>query len=154
MRINYTTYDMRRDQDTVNPRTHADVMLLAHEDDAAHPYWYARVLGIFHVDVRYTGPGASPSDQEFRPVTFTWIRWFGRDISAPGGFGSRRLHLVGFVDSSDPDAFGFLDPQHIIRGVHLIPAFSHGRTREALGPSIIRHTSENDEDWLFYYVNK
>ena len=46
MRVNYTTYDMRRDQDSLNPRTQADVMLLAHEDLTArnsHPYWYARM---------------------------------------------------------------------------------------------------------------
>ncbi len=27
MRVNYTTYDMLRDQDSINPRTHADVMV-------------------------------------------------------------------------------------------------------------------------------
>lgn len=51
IRINYTTYDMRRSQDSVNPRTHADIMVLSHENDAttpSHPYWYARVLGVFH----------------------------------------------------------------------------------------------------------
>jgi hypothetical protein len=38
LRINYTTYDMRREQDSVNPRTHANVMLLSHSDDeSAHP---------------------------------------------------------------------------------------------------------------------
>ena len=54
MRVNYTTYDMRRDQDSLNPRTQADVMLLAHEDLTArnsHPYWYARIIGLFHVYV-------------------------------------------------------------------------------------------------------
>ena len=29
MRINYTTYDGRRDQDSINPDNHADVMMLA-----------------------------------------------------------------------------------------------------------------------------
>lgn len=29
MRVNYTTYDMRRGQDSVNPRTQADIMILA-----------------------------------------------------------------------------------------------------------------------------
>ncbi|KAJ3725384.1 hypothetical protein C8R42DRAFT_718902 [Lentinula raphanica] len=31
-RINYTTYDVRRDQDVINPRNHADVMMLSGED--------------------------------------------------------------------------------------------------------------------------
>ena len=50
LRINYTTYDLRRAQDSLNPRTHANVMVLAHEDDAeiSHPYWYAWIIGIFH----------------------------------------------------------------------------------------------------------
>ena len=45
--INYTTYDMRREQDFLNPRTHADIMVLSqepetHEDGMPeHPYLYA-----------------------------------------------------------------------------------------------------------------
>jgi hypothetical protein len=33
---------------------------------------------------------------------------------------------------------GFIDPLQIIRGVHLIPAFAHGRTRALLAPTVIR----------------
>jgi hypothetical protein len=57
-----------------------------------------------------------------------------------------------FVDSLDPEAFGFLDPGEVIRGVHIIPAFAHGRTSDLLGPSISRQPAENDKDWLYYYV--
>jgi hypothetical protein len=37
----------------MNPRNHADIMMLAPEsDDAdAHPFVYARILGIYHADV-------------------------------------------------------------------------------------------------------
>ncbi|KAG1871097.1 hypothetical protein C8R48DRAFT_596433 [Suillus tomentosus] len=38
-RINYTTYDLRCKQDSLNPQTHADIMVLSCE--AEHPYWYA-----------------------------------------------------------------------------------------------------------------
>ena len=59
MRIHYTTYDNRRAYDSINPRTHPDIMMLSYETlpegQLRHPYWYARVVGIFHVDVRYTG---------------------------------------------------------------------------------------------------
>jgi len=52
LQINYTTYDVRREQDSINPRTHADVLMLLHEDDDnRHPYWYACVIKIFHLDV-------------------------------------------------------------------------------------------------------
>ncbi len=150
---------MRRDQDSVNPRTHADIMVLSPEDtiegakdpDLGHPYWYARVVGIFHAKVRYFGPGSMSSDMQ--KVEFLWVRWFGRDLSARGGFGKRRLHRIGLADSEQPGAFGFLDPGLVIRSVHLIPAFHYGRTTAKLGPSILRQPQELDEDWDLYYVN-
>jgi len=51
MRMNYTGYDVRRGQDSVNSRDHTDVTTLALEGDSDHPFRYARVIGIFHVDV-------------------------------------------------------------------------------------------------------
>ncbi|PSR72506.1 hypothetical protein PHLCEN_2v11606 [Hermanssonia centrifuga] len=87
----------------------------------AHPYWYGRVVGIFHAKVQYSGPGSTTP--EAQDMEFLWVRWFGRDLSAPGGFDKRRLHRVGFIDGDKPGAFGFVDPQMVIRSVHLIPAF-------------------------------
>ncbi|THG93522.1 hypothetical protein EW026_g7735 [Hermanssonia centrifuga] len=49
--------------------------------------------------------------------------------------------------------YWFLDPSQVIRGVHLIPSFAYGMTSEHLGPSIVRPASDNDKDWLLYYVN-
>ncbi|GJE92524.1 hypothetical protein PsYK624_086780 [Phanerochaete sordida] len=158
MRINYTTYDMRRDQDSINPRTHPDIMVISQEDEgdgqrskARHPYWYARVIGIFHADVKYMGPGSQSRDWE--RLEFLWIRWFGLDFTAPGGFRKRRLHRVGFVDADDGGAFGFLDPKVVLRAAHLIPAFAHGRRDDLLGPSLARQDDEDDEDYVYYYVN-
>ncbi|RXW13303.1 hypothetical protein EST38_g12551 [Candolleomyces aberdarensis] len=80
LRINYTTYDMRRDQDSLNPRTHADIMMLSHEDDPnAHPYCYPRV--------------------------------------------------------------------------HLIPAFTLGKSTNGLKKTIARPESDNDLDWNYFYIN-
>ena len=39
--INYMTYDLRWEQDSVNPHTRADILLLSQEDERSHPYWYA-----------------------------------------------------------------------------------------------------------------
>ena len=160
LRVNYTTYDLRREQDTINIRTKPDIMLLSHEDSlgdgdeaAPHPYWYARVIGIFHAHVRHTGPHTtSPLP---RRMDFLWVRWFGRDSSSlrQSGWKARRLMRVGFQDGESPGAFGFLDPALVIRSVHLEPAFALGRTDEYLLPSIARQPSEGDEDWAFYYVN-
>lgn len=156
LRINYTTYDMRRAQDSINPNSTSDVFVLAHEDDSAdpHPFWYARVLGIFHAFVRHSGTQSAPS--QACQMDFLWVRWFGRDLTFPSGFNARRLPRIGFVPITDApcDPFGFLDPNEVIRAVHLIPAFQNGRTHELLPQqSISRHSRENHEDHQYYYVN-
>ena len=76
------TYDLRRDQDSVNPRTHADIMVTAHEDESAnvpHPYWYARAIGIFHANVALQGGDTPP-----KRMDFLWVHWFGRDYHKSG----------------------------------------------------------------------
>jgi hypothetical protein len=52
-RLFYTTYDLQRGSDTINPRTHPDVMLKSTETEegAKEAYWYARVIGIYHANV-------------------------------------------------------------------------------------------------------
>jgi hypothetical protein len=131
-------------------------MTLSHEDDIPDskkfPYWFGRIIGIFHTLVKYRGPG--PHSMEPQCFEFLFVRWFGRELGHRGGWKSRRLHRIGFVDADDDTAFGFLDPQDVIRGVHLIPAFEYGRTTALLPPSpTARAPSEKDEDWLCYYVN-
>ena len=151
MRVNYTTYDMRREQDTINPRTRPDIMLLSHEDenDSYHPYWYARVLGIFHVNIRHTGPRSrTPHVQK---IELVFVRWFGRNLEHAAGWSARRLHRVGFLSADSPGAFDFIDPFDIIRGVHMIPAFAHGKLSE-LGKPVSQRPADDDEDWLYYYV--
>ena len=72
--INYTTYDVHHAQDTINPRTdHHDIMLLA-PLESAHPFLYACILGIFHANVIYTGPGSK--DYVARCLEYLWVRWF------------------------------------------------------------------------------
>jgi len=72
LRINYTTYDLQRDFDSINPRTdHRDIMLLSNLDANAHPFSYARVLGIFHANTMYTGPGLR--DFQSRCIEFLWV---------------------------------------------------------------------------------
>ncbi|KAK6985044.1 GLOBIN domain-containing protein [Favolaschia claudopus] len=160
LRVNYTTYDMRRDQDMLNTRAHPDFMALSHEDDDAsssHPYWYGRIVMIFHLYVRHVGPRAiSPGITQKMDVL--WVRWFGSDPDQDSS--AKRLYRVGFVpmDESAPDAaaaFGFLDPAQILRAAHIIPAFARGRTDSLLPPSIGRQfDAENDEDYNFYYINR
>ncbi|KAI0071014.1 hypothetical protein K474DRAFT_1712834 [Panus rudis PR-1116 ss-1] len=147
LRVNYTTYDMRRAQDSINPRTHPFIMLYSPDPKSKHPYWYAQVIHIFHADVKRA------KDQEFTRMDFLWVRWFGVDDSSPGGFKSQRLHSLGFIESTGDGPFGFVDPKYVIRACHLIPDFARGRTTELLGPSSIRKEDDDDEDWDGYYVN-
>ncbi|KAI6112660.1 hypothetical protein F5141DRAFT_1003094, partial [Pisolithus sp. B1] len=156
LRVNYTTYDMRREQDTITPRTHRDIMVLAHEDEQTHPYWYARVVRIFHVDVEYRDPITHVCMSPTR-MNFLFVRWFQRDNS-PAGWAAKRLQRLEFFDQDNlTDAFGFLDPDCVIRCAHLIPAFAYSTTDEFLGTSFVREwdkdTKDTDHDWRYYYVN-
>jgi hypothetical protein len=93
IRINYTTYDLRHEQDSLNPRTHADIMVLSHEDDDTHPYWYARIIGVFHAAVQFRGLPSHPAiEPEVRNIDFLWVRWFGRDLTHKSGWKAKRLH--------------------------------------------------------------
>ncbi|KAK0447140.1 hypothetical protein EV421DRAFT_1889695 [Armillaria borealis] len=126
--------------------------MLAPEDERdAHPYWYARVIGIYHVLVRSKDdPNPNASNQ----IDFLWIRWYGIDSQYRSGFKAKRLHRVGFLDAEEDDAFGFISPEDVLCSVYLLPTFSLGTTDAFLeGPSIARRPDECDEDYERYYVN-
>jgi hypothetical protein len=156
MRINYTTDDIRRDSDIINPHTYPDIMVKSPETGPeAQAYWYARVIGIFHA--RVSSSHKDVQDSSLRQMDLLWVRWFGME---PGryrhGFDCARLPKIGFVESTDSYAFTFLDPAQVIRGAHLIPAFSEGRTKNLLPAtkSVARVLNPRDEDdWLNFYVN-
>jgi hypothetical protein len=150
LRVNYTTYNVRRAQDSLNPRTHGDIMVLSRDDDG-HPYWYARIIGIFHTMVVHMGPKSM--SREPKKMEFLFVRWFGLDTEnlERGGWKSKKLYQIGFVEGDA--AFGFVDPSDVIRGIHLIPRFSQGRTKDLLGHSIARSVLEKGEDWVRYYIN-
>ncbi|KAF5389068.1 hypothetical protein D9757_004995 [Collybiopsis confluens] len=146
LRINYTSYDLRRCQDSINARTHSDIMVLSPDsDDDEHPYLYARVIGIYHVN-------ASLQDEPLKQMDFLWVRWYAMEDNQ-SCWKTKRLPEVGFIDSTDDQAFGFIDPAHVIRAVHLLPNFDVGQVSDILGPSIARRSDEEDQDYSRYYVN-
>ncbi|KAH8984066.1 hypothetical protein EDB86DRAFT_2750235, partial [Lactarius hatsudake] len=148
-RYNYTTYDVRRDHDVINCNTtRRDVMLRACDDvPGQHPFWYARVLGIYHANV-YFGLESHPER-----IEFLFVRWFGHAPDWPGGPAARRLDRVGWVPEHDASgAFGFLDPARVVRACHLIPAFAEGKTTRLLSPSQMRDSQSGD--WVHYYVSR
>jgi hypothetical protein len=147
LRINFTTYDNRRDQDTINPRTHSDVMMLSSLSN--HPYCYACVLGIYHASIQLNS--ARSRNCELHQAEFLWVRWYDVDEKAHTGFKAKRQFQLKFRTGSR--AFGFVNPANVLRATHLIPNFSQGTTTRFLGPSIARCPSEKDEDNYRYYVN-
>lgn len=123
-------------------------MVLSHENDAAHPYWYAQILGVFHAVVSHR------RSTEPQCMDFLWVRWFGIDPNNyRSGWKAKRLHHIGFIPHDTKGSFSFLDPKEVICAVHLIPAFAYGQTDSLLPPSIARPSNDNNEDWVFYYVN-
>ncbi|KAL1697711.1 hypothetical protein EV121DRAFT_219134 [Schizophyllum commune] len=153
LRINYTTYDMRRAQDVINPSFHSDIHVLSRNDDT-HPFWYARVLGIFHVNV-LDESGPSPCRAPVS-VPILWVRWYNFDNAHRSGWAERRLHRIGFVPGNGADAFNFINPAEVVRASHLIPAFSLGLTKELLPPSSLARPGRDDDvdtDYSRYYVN-
>jgi hypothetical protein len=148
-------YDLRHEQDTINPHTHADIMVLAHEDEHMHPYWYARVVQIFHVNVEYHEHSAVLQTPPTH-LDVLFVHWFCCDTS-PAGWAAKCLqHLEFFDHDSLPDAFGFLDPDSVIRSIHLIPAFAFDTTDKLIGPTFAQQKGDlcgDDLDWRFYYLN-
>ena len=118
----------------------------------AHPYWYARVLGVFHAKVMHLGPEVQ--NRSVQHMEFLWVWWFGVKPSYHWGFKAARLPKIGFVLDTDSSAFGFLDPSLVIRGCHLVPSFADGRTANLLNTSTLTAAHHPDEmdDWTNYYV--
>ncbi|KAH6902215.1 hypothetical protein BKA70DRAFT_1073037, partial [Coprinopsis sp. MPI-PUGE-AT-0042] len=97
------------------------------------PFWYARVLGIYHAKVSTTHPDAQVKGSE--RMSFFLVRWFGSEPNYSYGFRSARLPKIGFVpwlEEKDNFAFGFLDPARVLRGCHIIPNFRLGTTTTLL----------------------
>jgi len=152
-RFNYTTYDVRRAQDVVNPRTsRCDILLLAkpggNDANSGHPFLYARVLGIYHVNVIYVGKDAL--DYQPREVYFLWVRWFEYFGSASVRWDDLKLDSVRFPPMATEGSFGFVDPGDVLRGCHIIPAFRRGRVHsDGIGLSGI---AKDGHDWSRYCV--
>ncbi|KAH7917303.1 hypothetical protein BV22DRAFT_1135525 [Leucogyrophana mollusca] len=154
MRINYTTYDVRRAQDVINPSTsHCNIMLLSNTTSSGsanhHAYLYARVLGIYHVNAVYIGPGMV--DYRSHRIDFLWVRWY-QCVNEASGWDSSSLDRLRFPPTAEEDAFGFVDPDDVLRGCHVVPQFSQGlRHLDGVGISPCAH---DHTDYQYYFVNR
>ena len=148
LNIEYTSYDVQRERDIVHVgygRT--GVMVYTPTLGGDEPWSYANVLDIYHVIIR------TASNPKPKRLTVLWVRWMERSASGLTGLNSKNYTRVSFVPSSNTpgSTFDFIDPSHIIRSCHLIPAFDLGRTNDLLDPSMAR---DMEGDWCAYYVNR
>ena len=156
--VNYTTYDLRRTHDLIRPQSHKsklDVMVLADttpsgSQESCPRFWYARILGAYHVFVKYNGPGQC--GDAFRPVCFLWVRWY--DTINPDTFGweNSELERLSFPPIHEENSFGFIDPADIVRAAHIIPSFADGKKYPEGGGSSPRARDANE--WQAYYVGR
>ncbi|CCO34066.1 hypothetical protein BN14_08158 [Rhizoctonia solani AG-1 IB] len=149
LQVNYTSYNVRRQQDTINPRSPCRFIILpADMGSTAHPFLYAKVLGIYHAKVRFDRRPA-------RRMNFLWVRWLDYDEDEPGGWDVCRLDRVFYGkcrnDYELMNAFGFVAPHHIIRAAHLIPDFESGTTTP---PGCTSFSDNKESDWNYHYVSR
>jgi hypothetical protein len=155
LRINYTTYDVRRSQDVVNPSTsHCNIMLLADsenegEANSQNPFKYVRVLGIYHANVVYVGSGMV--DYQPRRMEFLWVRWYECVDAMRTGWTTRTLDRVRLLPVTDDDAFGFINPSDVLRGCYVAPRFATG-TFYIDRRSVL--SAQDSSDYKQYYVNR
>lgn len=158
LRINYTSYDVLRQQDVLNPSTPQCFVLLPaiHEptEPDSHPFIYAKVIGVYHAKITYQG---GPP----RRMDFLHVRWLYYDSSQPGGWDFCRLDRLGYevcrTEQDVLDSFDFVDPTDVIRGVHLLPDFHSGIATDLLNNqpgNSIAHDNPRHGDWRYYYVNR
>ncbi|KAG6916065.1 hypothetical protein DXG01_008590 [Tephrocybe rancida] len=145
LRVNYTSYDVRRLQDVFNPRTdHHDIMTIRH--------------GIYHVNALYHDSARGYESGPHR-IYFLRVRWFeladGFDVPVSEAWNNPRpgLDQVKFSPLTKPqEAFSFLDPNDVLRACHIVPRFQSG-----LRHTDRKHTSGlalDGMDWRVYYVNR
>lgn len=148
--INFTTYDLRRETDVIKLKSdNRDILMLSPGQSDEHPFYYACIIGIFHADVIYTGIGSK--DYWACHMEFLWVRWFEK-LEQPSGWQQNSLDVLKFAPMAAPGTFGFVNPDDVLKGCHLIPRFCTGWLHSD-GISVSWIVGDAD-DWKNYYVNR
>lgn len=153
LRLIYTTYDVRRDEDVIHVDTPQQNVMLINRDynkltwETEDPYLYGKVIGVFHANVRLciTLPDGT-RDRSWHRLDLAWVHWYTRKPPRHD-FELDRLTLLPLEQQS---ALGFIDPGDILRAVHVIPRFASGKGAPNV-PSRVVHDSES---WREYYINR
>lgn len=152
LRLNFTSYDVRREGDVIHVDTaQCNVMALNENFDSKtwgieHAYIYAKVLGVYHVNASFVGilPDGTRRFATHR-IDLLWVHWYDF-VPAKGEFDLDRVTPSPF---NSKQSLGFMDPSDALRGVHLIPQFTHGKLQNLRS----RHV-KTDDLWKSYYINR
>lgn len=149
--INYTTYELCHETDSVTPQTnYQDIMLLARRDRSdSQPFCYAHVLAIYHANIIYVGPESK--NYQAQRLDFFWACWFEL-LDQPSGWKHCALDKARFVPMAQADLYSFVDPADILRCCHFIPSFADGKLHPD-GVTLSHNVCDSD-DWKFYYINQ
>ena len=152
LHLSHTGYDMQENTELIHQRRYPGIMVLS--DDEEHPYLYGQVLGLFHIKVKNSGPCTLLHNGTEALLPILWICWFKLDTAQEQpGFHSLRYPSVSYCKSDEPDAFGLIHPDEIIRPIHLIPRFKFGHTSEYLGGHSAGRPEGEDNDWKHFSIN-
>ncbi|KAF6764198.1 hypothetical protein DFP72DRAFT_1059205 [Ephemerocybe angulata] len=173
LRIRYTTYDCRRDCDIIKPSsakhdfmsirggdtfkdsesTASDVPMGSNSEEGHH-YVHGRVLGVFHTNLIYGGPGKL--DLKKRRFDFLWVRWYIPEEANEQTWASKRLDRLSLAPLNEPESCDFLDPRDVLRAAHIIPRFSLGQKYDPKADSgrIFSKAAKDVSEWKEYIVNR
>lgn len=136
LHVNYTTYDLRREQDILNTSTcRRDFMTLERDSQGKicpGRFCYGRLLGVYHVNAVFLGEGSL--DRRPRRFDVLLVRWYGT-ASNPPSWSSQSLEILEFPPLDLPESVQFLDPALVLRACHIIPRFAMGRWTVGLHPT-------------------
>ena len=118
-------------------------------DSSKHHFLYTRVLGAYHANVMYSGPGMQGF--ETRSLHFLWVRWY--EVVDPGssGWNNSMLDMVHFPPMHEDTSFGFVDLNDVLQECHILLAFVKGKCTTNINVSCC---AKNSKDYLLYYIGR
>lgn len=152
--VNYMSYDVHQLQDVINVHSaHCNIMVLCKPDGgslSSSHFQYGCIIGTYHVKAIYTRPGMP--NHNSHQTEFLWVCWYDKVGQAGTGWNHRQLNCLHFAPLEDNEAFGIIDPSDVLRGCHIVPQFSLGRTySDSIGLSTL---AKDLSDRREYYVTQ
>jgi hypothetical protein len=153
LRLKYTTYDTRRDEDIIHLDTPQCNLMLHNPEysykskNPKHPFRYCKVIAILHADVTYVGK-LGPRLLTHHRLNFLWVRWYGVHPASS----EFQLDRAKLLPLNERGSHSFIDPSLALRACHMIPRFRKGMKHpDGKGTSEL---ANDGSDWIEYYINR